>query len=402
MVLLAKEERVDRRSIHAGTEEPLLTMYLQILCKRSERLLRHAGVVDGELAGNVVKLLDAPELLQVGCRCRVRAVEDSHIPIVGLVERLGHVAHHQEHGRELVATRLLGVLQVAHISTLTARGQIGLRDIKPHHQLGLGPLPLEHVACTTHGQLQQSVARLDARLVQLLLDPIVERVHILQNAVASIQIVAVVQVVLGQVINRLGGEVANHGLRNRHVDVCPDGLSHGNVVAKLRLAQHAVLVGLVVARPQHGPVIGLRVVGALHDGIVLDPIASLVHWRALHQRQRDDVRIGLARNRGLERRRCTVTRLGNPLQISGHGGRRVLTRQRLAGIQNVGAAVAGDIQTALEHMRLERGVVALTCLEPKQEVNAVLVRRLPLVHAEPGVAAAVLHGSHGTCLRSED
>ena len=153
VVLLAKEERIHCSSIHARTEEPLLTMYLEVFCKRPERLLRHAGVVDGELAGNVVKLLQVMELLEVRCGCRVRTCKDARVSVVRLIQRLSHVTHHEQPRRKLVAARLLRIPQVADIGTLPTGRQIGLRDVKAHHQLGLGSLPLQHVASASHRQL---------------------------------------------------------------------------------------------------------------------------------------------------------------------------------------------------------------------------------------------------------
>ena len=196
--------------------------------------------------------------------------------------------------------------------------------------------------------------------------------------------------------------MANHILRDGHVDVGPDGLSHRNVITKLRLTQHAVLVGLVVAGPQNCPVRRLRVVGALHNRIVLNSVSHLVHRHALLQSQRNDVRIRLAGHGRLEGRRSTVARLGNALEVGRHHGRCVLARQRLAGIQNVGAAVAGHIQSALEHVGLQHRIVALAWLVAKQEVNAILVRGLPLVHTQPRVATTVLHWSHSRGLWRED
>ena len=229
-----------------------------------------------------------------------------------------------------------------------------------------------------------------------------EGVHVLQNAVASIQIVAVVQVVLCKVVHCLGCRVANHVLRDGHVDVGPDGLGHRNVVTKLRLTQHTILVGLVVTGSQDGPVRRLRVVGALHDRIVLNAVSHLVHRHTLLQLQGNDVRIGLAGHGRLDRRRSTVARLGNALEVGRHHRRCVLTRQCLAGIQNVGAAVAGHIQSTLEHVRLQHRIVALAWLVAKQEVNAILIRGLPLVHTQPRVATTVLHWSHSRGLWRED
>ena len=196
--------------------------------------------------------------------------------------------------------------------------------------------------------------------------------------------------------------MADHVLRDGHVDVGPDGLGHCNVVAKLRLTEYAVLVGLVVARPQDCPMVCCRVVRALHNRIVLNAVACLVHGHALLQLQSNDVRVGLARHSGLERRWSTVAGLGDALKVGRHRRWRVLARQCLAGVQNVGAAIARDVQRTLEHVRLEHRVVALARLVAEQEVNAVLISRLPLVDAEPRVSAAVLHGRHGGGLGCED
>ena len=60
-----------------------------------------------------------------------------------------------------------------------------------------------------------------------------------------------------------------------------------------------------------------------------------------------------------------------------------------------------DVQRALEHELPQTHIVALDLLELDQEVNAVLLRRLPLVERHPGIATALRDGCHGRRARRE-
>ena len=222
MGLLAHQKSIDRRAVEAGAEEDALTEICQILHERLERLLGLAGIVNCELAGNDIELLQIGEALEVGCRRRLQTCEDLGVAVRRLQQRFGHVTLNEERGRQEVRRMLFLLLEIANTGALPGRDDVGLRGVHTHDQRGLGALPLEEITRSTHTELQQGITRLDRGAVQVLLDPIVEAVHVLENPITRIEVVAVVQVILHRIVGRNRGYIADHLLGDGNVDVGPD------------------------------------------------------------------------------------------------------------------------------------------------------------------------------------
>ena len=138
-----------------------------------------------------------------------------------------------------------------------------------------------------------------------------EAVHILEDPITCVEVVAVVQIILHRIIGRNRGHIANHLLGDRNVDVGPDRVGHLDVVAEVRLAQNTVLVGLVVARPHDHPAALVRVVRALDDGVVLDAVPIGVNRNTpIVEGNVDHTGIRRLGDAGLEGRGNAVTVLG--------------------------------------------------------------------------------------------
>ena len=83
-------------------------------------------------------------------------------------------------------------------------------------------------------------------------------------------------------------------------------------------------------------------------------------------------------------------------------GRRVLSRHRLDGVDDIKAPRATNVELPLEHTLLEHRIKGLARLELDQEVNAVLIRRLPLVDRRPRIPLAIRQRCDRRRARSED
>ena len=124
-----------------------------------------------------------------------------------------------------------------------------------------------------------------------------ECVGILQHTVARAKVIAVIQVIFERIIRRFGYARGEHLLGDRNVNVGPDRVRSHDVVTKLCLLEHAVLMGFVVASPQNLPTLSVDVAHTLNDGIVLDARTCLVDRNTLRiQRNRNLVGIGIAWN----------------------------------------------------------------------------------------------------------
>ena len=164
-----------------------------------------------------------------------------------------------------------------------------------------------HISTTPHRQLQQRVSRNHVGPILLLLDTVVEPVYVLENTIARIHIVAVVQIVLERIVGRTADQGLQHHLRDRDVDRRPDRVGHIDVIAILRLPQNAVAIRLVVPRAHHRPFPLVRVVGTLHNRVIIHLLPSRIHWDILVvERNLDDVGIRIPRRSRLEHRRNTA------------------------------------------------------------------------------------------------
>ena len=401
MALLSHQQGIDRSTVQAGSEEQTLAVGLQVIRKGREGLVGGARIVNSHLARHHVKLRVTRKVLEVRSGCRLRSGDNIRVLVVALKQRLGHVSADKQNRRNVLRRVRSLLLQVAHTRSLTRRGNAGHGGIHTHHQRRLGPLPLQQITCPAHGQLQQGITLLDRRAVEIILDPIVEPIDIPENAIARIQVVPVVQIVLkGRIRWRLH-QVLQHVLCDRHVHIGPDRIGHRDVIAKLRLTQDAVLVGLVVAGPHDIPATEVGIVGTLNDRIVLHTISLGIHRNTcVVQRHVDHVSIRRPRNRRLERARHTVAGLAMDPLLRRQDRHHVLSRHGLARIHHI-ARRSRDIQRSL-HDPLPNGrVKVLAVLQLDQEVNAVMRGRLPLVDRHPGLAATLRHRSHRRCPRSE-
>ena len=71
---------------------------------------------------------------------------------------------------------------------------------------------------------------LDRGAIEIVLDPVVKPIHVTENAVARIEVVPIIQVVLEGRIRRIRHQILEHLIRNRHVDVCPDRIRNCDVI----------------------------------------------------------------------------------------------------------------------------------------------------------------------------
>ena len=252
-----------------------------------------------------------------------------------------------------------------------------------------------HISTTPHRQLQQRVARNHVGPILLLLDTIVEPVYVLENTIPRIHIVAIIQIILERIIGRTADQRLQHHLRDRDVDRRPDRVGHIDVIAILRLAQNAVAIRLVVARAHHRPFPLVRVVGTLDNRVIIHLLPRRIHWDILLvERNLDDVGIGIPRRGRLEHRRNTASRICQLQELLREFRRDILTRQRLAWIQNVHAWRPPNIQRPALHHLLAVDIVDGCLLELHEEINGVLVRRLPLVHPHPHLALNISGWRH--------
>ena len=220
-------------------------------------------------------------------------------------------------------------------------------------------------------------------------------IGILQHTIARPKIIAVIQVILKRIVWRVGRTRSQHLLRHRHVNVCPDAVRSRNIITKLRLVEHTILVGLIVASPQNPPAVIVHIANTLNDRIILHASTMRVNRHSLSiQRNHDVVSVRIARHRRLEDTRCAILRLRQHLQLRCHLRRHILTGHRLTGVDNVKSPRAPDIQLPLEHALLQHGIIRLAGTELHQKVNAVLVSRLPLVDRSPRISTSVSQRSH--------
>ena len=118
MRLLAHQQTVDGCSIQTGSEEDTLTKLSEVLDKGLELLLRLAGIVNSELAGDRIKLLQVGEALEVRRGCRLQSSQDLGVAVLRVQQGLGHVALNEERRRQEVRWMLLLLLEVANTGTL--------------------------------------------------------------------------------------------------------------------------------------------------------------------------------------------------------------------------------------------------------------------------------------------
>ena len=397
---LAEEERVDGHPIHTRSEEDPLAHASQVPHKRAEGLLGRTGIVHRHLARDDIELGEACERLEILRRGGLALVQNPHVAIVLLKERLGHVSLDKEGGWQLALGHLL---QVADTGSLTGALNVALGQVEPNHLARLRLAPLVEVIRPSHGQLQQGISLGDRGAVQLLLDAIVEAHHIHHGAAAGLQTVPIVELVFKGIVGRARDHGAQHRLRDGHVNVRPDVLGHMDIISKLRLSQSTVPVRLVVARAQDRPPPLGHIADALNDGIGLHPRAMNVLGEARatdgnvnHKRIR---RLGGGR---LEGRRGAVPGFGQHAQFRRNLGLTVFPREGLAGVDNVRAWRATHKERPLAGALSQHGVKGVGLGEGDQEVNGVLVCWLPLVDPQPRVALAVGNGSHCRGPRRED
>ena len=118
MRLLAHQQSVDGCSIQTGPEEHTLTKLREVLDKGLELLLRLTGIVDSELAGDGIKLLEIGEPLEVGRRSRLQSSQDLGVAVRRLQQGLGHVTLNEEDRRQEVRGVLILLLEIANTGTL--------------------------------------------------------------------------------------------------------------------------------------------------------------------------------------------------------------------------------------------------------------------------------------------
>ena len=394
MAALSRQQRVDGLAVHEGSEEDALAVP-QVLGKDSEDLLGLARIVQRKLAGDHIPVVDALKLGEVGRRRRRGVVATKHeLQVLGvlLLEGLGHVGLRKQHFGQVLG-RAPQLIQVAHARSLAGHDEVRQRNVEAEHLGGLGLAPLVQVAAPAHRQLQQRVSGHNVARVLHLLDAVVKLSH--HAAHLCRRLVSVIQIVLKGVVGRGGPERSQHIFRNWNVDRGPDAVGDVNVVAKLGLAHHSVLVGLVVPSAHDGPRLRLDVVRALDDGIVLDLGPRDVNGHVLGvYRYADLVGLLVAGRRGLEDRGHPCAAVLERPQIEGQAGLHVLARHCFARVDDVLARRPRDVELSLPHHRLANHVVGRRRHNLEQKVDRVLVRRLPLVHPPPRAALGVLRRRH--------
>ena len=260
------------------------------------------------------------------------------------------------------------------------------------------------VSTPSHCQFQQRHSRNNVGFVQTVLDTIVERIHLLQNAIAGIQVVTIVEIVFKCIVGGIGDHSTQHFVCHRDVNARPHIVRHVHIVSELRAIQHTIFVGLVVPRPHDRPAPSLHIEGTLDNGIVLHTHPFFIHCLLFGiQRNADLVRIRIARRARLKHARCTCPTDGNALEICWQYGRDVLARQSLARVYNLPPRISRDEQHPLKAVRFQFGVVHhIFVVEAQQEVNTVLVRGFPFVAANPRTSLQFTHGCHGRHTRCKD
>ena len=224
---------------------------------------------------------------------------------------------------------------------------------------------------------------------------------IFHHTVTGLQRIFIIHCVLRQVIHRRGGDRPEHFFRDRCVDVCPDVLSSPNVVSKLRLSFHTILVGLVIPRAKNVPAACCCIPGTLDDGVVLHPLALhvngdplVVHWNQEFRR------IGSPRRGRLEGTGDTFR--GIVFEVQRKLWRGIFACEGLTGIEDVSSGIPRDIERALADRAVEHRVVRVSGGELDEEVNGVLHGRFPLVDGGPGRALALGLRTHRGGPRCED
>ena len=230
-----------------------------------------------------------------------------------------------------------------------------------------------------------------------------EGIGILQHTVARSEVIAIIQIVLERIVGRIRHACCQHLFCDRHVNVRPDRVRSCDVITELRLVEDAVLIRLVVTSAENRPAVMFYIANTLDDCIVLHTLSSTVDWHTLRiEGNHDVVRVGIARHRWLEHAGNTVASLCKNLEFRRQSRRLVFARHGFAWVDDVKSASATDIQLSLEHSLFQHSVERLTWLELDEEVNAVLVSRLPLVDSRPGVSLAVSERCNGRRTRRED
>ena len=164
------------------------------------------------------------------------------------------------------------------------------------------------ISTPPHRQLQQRISRNHIRRILSLFHPVVEGPHLVP--LPRSLVVTVIHIVLKCIIRRIRRDHLQHLFRDWDMNGCPNRVSHINIVTELSPTQHSVEIRLVVTCPHHRPRAGIYRIRALNDRIVLHLIPSNVHRNALVvQRAVDDVGVGKAGRRRLERRRNPCSRI---------------------------------------------------------------------------------------------
>lgn len=398
LTLLTEKHGLYSLPIQAGSEEDVSR---DVLGKHTERVLRITCLVNGELATHSILILQSGELLEVGRRTRLFPAQDLEVGMIVLREGLRHVRGNEEDRRHL---RALGaLLQNTRTGSLTRRIQIAFVQVKSHHARRLGVDPLVEIPRTTHREFQESASGNHTLLVQAILDAIVESVHILENAVTRIQVVAVVEFILEGIIRRIAGEMREHGFRHRHVNARPDVVCNGSVIAVLSLLENSVFVGFVLACAHDLPAHVFRILAALNDRVVLHTfLLDVLHHTPGVDRNVHNLRVGLARRRRLEWAGHAITNLGETREIGRKLKRRLFTCKLLARIHEIRTSGARDLERALASLLAKDGILRRALVDTKQEVDGVLVRRLPLLDTEPSVSATLAQRSQRRVTRRED
>ena len=99
MALLTDQCSVDRSTVHAGAEEDTLSVVSQVLHEDLESVLGGARIVKRHLARDRIKVDQSRKLLQIRCRCLLESSENANIPVILLIQWLGHVAHDEQRRR---------------------------------------------------------------------------------------------------------------------------------------------------------------------------------------------------------------------------------------------------------------------------------------------------------------
>ena len=134
---------------------------------------------------------------------------------------------------------------------------------------------------SSHRKFKERIALFDVDLIELLFDFVVETHHIFHDSVACFKTVSIIQLVFKGIAGRTTLDCANHLFGHWIVDVGPDRVCDLNVIAKLRLVQHSVLIGLVVACSHDFPSSTLYITRTLNDRLVFNTISLFIDWNTL-------------------------------------------------------------------------------------------------------------------------